>query len=100
MQKWCSWHIFSTVSTSLAPLASRWHVFFPDIITLLYNLCLLIIIANAFGLVEIQTDNTLILRDSKFKALKYKKLIKANIIIKLIKQLSPDILLIFNKYIL
>jgi hypothetical protein len=47
-----------------------------------------------------QTDNTLILKDSKFKALKYKELAKANITIKLIKQLLPDILLIFNKYIL
>jgi hypothetical protein len=47
-----------------------------------------------------QINNTLILKDSKFKALKYKKLVKANIIIKLIKQLLLDILLIFNKYIL
>jgi hypothetical protein len=47
-----------------------------------------------------QTDNTLILKDSKFKALKYKELAKANITIKLTKQLLPDILLIFNKYIL
>jgi hypothetical protein len=47
-----------------------------------------------------QTNNTLILRDSKFKALKHKELAKANIIIKLIKQLSSDMLLIFNKYIL
>ena len=47
-----------------------------------------------------QIDNTLILGDSKFKALKYKELIKANITTKLIKQLSLDILLIFNGYIL
>jgi hypothetical protein len=32
-----------------------------------------------------QTNDTLILRDSKFKALKYKELIKANITTKLIK---------------
>jgi hypothetical protein len=32
-----------------------------------------------------QINNTLILKDSKFKALKYKELAKANIIIKLIK---------------
>jgi hypothetical protein len=44
-----------------------------------------------------QTDNTLILRDSKFKALKHKELAKANITAKLIKQLSLDMLLIFNK---
>jgi hypothetical protein len=47
-----------------------------------------------------QTDNTLILKDSKFKALKYKELAKANITIKLIKQLLLNILLIFNKCIL
>jgi hypothetical protein len=47
-----------------------------------------------------QTDNTLILGDSKFKALKHKELAKANITIKLIKQLLPDMLLIFNRYIL
>jgi hypothetical protein len=46
-----------------------------------------------------QTDDTLILRDSKFKALKHEELVKANITIKLIKQLSPDMLLIFNGYI-
>jgi hypothetical protein len=44
-----------------------------------------------------QTDNTLILKDSKFKALKHEELAKANIIIKLTKQLLPDMLLIFNK---
>ena len=68
--------------------------------TLLYDPCLLVTIAYAFGLVEMQTDDTLILRDSKFKALKHEELAKANITIKLIKQLSPDMLLIFNKYIL
>ena len=47
-----------------------------------------------------QIDNTLILKDSKFKALKHKELAKANIIIKLIKQLLPDILLIFNGCVL
>jgi len=58
------------------------------------------IILQAFRLVEMQTDDTLILGDSKFKALKHKELAKANITIKLIKQLLSDILLIFNKYIL
>jgi hypothetical protein len=47
-----------------------------------------------------QTDDTLILKDSKFKALKHEELAKANITIKLIKQLLPDMLLIFNGYIL
>jgi hypothetical protein len=47
-----------------------------------------------------QINNTLILRDSKFKALKHKELVKANIIIKLTKQLLLNILLIFNKCVL
>jgi hypothetical protein len=47
-----------------------------------------------------QIDDTLILRDSKFKALKHKELAKANITTKLTKQLLPDMLLIFNGYIL
>jgi hypothetical protein len=47
-----------------------------------------------------QTNDTLILKDSKFKALKHKELAKANITIKHIKQLLPDILLIFNGCIL
>jgi hypothetical protein len=47
-----------------------------------------------------QTDNTLILKDSKFKALKHKELAKANITTKLIKQLLLDMLLIFNKCVL
>jgi hypothetical protein len=68
--------------------------------TLSYDPCFLVIIAYAFGLVGMQTNDTLILRDSKFKALKHKELAKANIITKLIKQLLPDILLIFNGYIL
>ena len=67
--------------------------------TLLYDPCLLVTIAYAFGLVGMQTDDTLILGDSKFKALKHEELAKANIITKLIKQLLPDILLIFNKCI-
>jgi len=44
-----------------------------------------------------QIDDTLILKDSKFKALKYEELVKANITAKLIKQLSLNMLLIFNK---
>jgi len=47
-----------------------------------------------------QINNTLILKDSKFKALKHKELAKANITINLIKKLLLNILLIFDKYIL
>jgi len=44
-----------------------------------------------------QTDNTLILKDNRFKALKHEELVKANITAKLIKQLLLNMLLIFNK---
>jgi hypothetical protein len=68
--------------------------------TLSYNPCLLVIIAYAFGLVGMQIDDTLILKDNKFKALKYKELVKANITTKLIKQLLLNMLLIFNRCVL
>jgi len=42
----------------------------------------------------------LILRDSKFKALKHEELAKANITAKPIEQLLPDMLLIFNGCVL
>jgi len=54
--------------------------------TLLYNLCLLVIITiNAFNVIKMQINNTLILRDYKFKQLKDNKLQKANLIAKFIK---------------
>ena len=67
--------------------------------TLLYNPCLLVIIAYASELVGMQINDTLILKDSKFKALKHEELAKANITTKLTKQLLPDMLLIFNGYV-
>jgi hypothetical protein len=55
-------------------------------IILLYNLCYLVtIITNAFNIIKMQTNNTLILKNCKFKHLKNNKLIKANLIAKLAK---------------
>jgi len=46
-----------------------------------YNLCLLVTNSgtNAFSIVSMQTDNTLILRTTKFLLLKEKKLKKAQL---------------------
>jgi hypothetical protein len=69
--------------------------------TLLYDLYLLVTTTrNAFRVVRIQIDNTLILRDYKFKQLENEELLKAKLTAKPIKQLSYNTLLIFNGYIL
>ena len=55
-------------------------------IILLYNPCLLVTITrNAFRVIRMQTDDTLILRDYKFKQMENEELIKANLIAKLTK---------------
>jgi hypothetical protein len=69
--------------------------------TLLYNLCLLVTITkNAFRVIKMQTDDTLILGDYKFKQLENEELLKAKLTAKLIKQLLYNTPLIFNGYIL
>jgi hypothetical protein len=66
-----------------------------------YNPCLLIIIIKAaFGVIRIQTDNTLILKLKEFATIKDKKLTKAKFSAKPKKLLLPKTLLIFNGYIL
>jgi hypothetical protein len=66
-----------------------------------YNPCLLItIIKRAFGIVRIQTNNTLILRLKKFNTIKEEKLTKAKFSAKPKKLLSSETLLIFNGCIL
>ena len=47
-----------------------------------------------------QTNNTIILKDDQFSALKEDELVKTNLIIKLKKKLNLTILLLFNRYIL
>ena len=55
-------------------------------IILSYNPCLLVTITrNAFGVIRMQTDNTLILGDHKFKQIENEELIKANLTAKLTK---------------
>jgi hypothetical protein len=66
-----------------------------------YNLCLLIIIIKTtFSVVEIQTNNTLILKLKKFNTIKDKELTKAKFSAKPKKLLFLKTLLIFNSYIL
>jgi hypothetical protein len=47
-----------------------------------------------------QTDDTIILKNNQFLALKEDKLVKANLIIKLKEKLNLTTLLLFNGYIL
>jgi hypothetical protein len=69
--------------------------------TFTYDPCLLITTTKAaFGVVRIQTDDTLILRSKKFDTIKDNKLTKAKFSAKPKKLLSPETLLIFNGYIL
>jgi hypothetical protein len=66
-----------------------------------YNPCFLITITKAvFGVVGIQTDNTLILGSKEFDTIKDKELTKAKFSAKPKELLSLDTLLIFNSCIL
>ena len=53
-----------------------------------------------FGIVGIQTNNIIILRDDQFSALKKDELVKANLMAKLKEKLNSTILLLFNRCIL
>jgi hypothetical protein len=66
-----------------------------------YDLCLLVtIIENGFNIVEIQTDDTIILADEPFLILEENELLNAKFITKLKEKLIPDSPLIFNKCVL
>jgi hypothetical protein len=70
-------------------------------ITLSYNSCFLIITTkDAFRVVGMQTDNTLILEDDNFAQIEDNELKKANLKAKPTKALSYETSLIFNRYIL
>ena len=70
-------------------------------ITFIFNPCFLIITTGTlFGIIGIQTNDTIILGNNKFLALKENELIKANLIAKPKEKLNLIILLLFNKYIL
>ena len=69
--------------------------------TFIFNLYFFItIIGTLFGIISIQTNNIIILRDNQFSALKEDKLVKVNLIVKLKEKLNLIILLLFNRYIL
>ena len=53
-----------------------------------------------FGIINMQTNNTIILRNNQFSALKEDKLIKINLITKLKKKLNSTTPLLFNRCIL
>jgi len=72
-----------------------------SIIISTYNPCFLITTKKGvFSLIEMQTNNTLILVLEEFLVLKDNKLSKAKFLIKPKEALAPETLLIFNRYIL
>ena len=67
----------------------------------MYDLCLLITTSkDAFRVIRMQTDNTLILRDDNFVKLKQDELEKVKLSAKLVDTLSDKTPLIFNSGIL
>jgi len=69
--------------------------------TSIFNLCFLIIaIRTPFGIISMQTNNTIILGDDQFLALKEDELVKVNLIVKLKEKLNLITLLLFNGCIL
>ena len=72
-----------------------------SIVTSLYNLCLLVTITkDIFGVIGMQTDNTLILGNKAFTQLKEKELTKAKLSVKPAKALLYNTPLMFNRCIL
>ena len=53
-----------------------------------------------FGIVSMQTNNIIILKDDQFLALKEDELVKVNLMAKLKEKLNLIIPLLFNRYIL
>ena len=71
------------------------------IIISIFNPCFLIItMGTLFGIIGMQIDNIIILKNNQFSALKEDKLVKVNLIAKLKEKLSLIILLLFNGCIL
>ena len=66
-----------------------------------YDPCFLISTTeDSFGIVKIQTDDTIILSDDRFAAIKEDKLVKAKFLVKLKEKLTSDTPLIFNDCVL
>ena len=71
------------------------------IIIFIFSPCFFITtMGTLFGIVSMQIDNIIILKDNQFSALKEDKLVKAKFIVKLKEKLSLIILLLFNGCIL
>ena len=69
--------------------------------TSIFNLCFLIItIGTLFKIINIQTNDTIILGDNQFSAFKKGKLVKINLIAKPKEKLNSTTPLLFNGYIL
>ncbi len=69
--------------------------------TFTFNPCFLIItMGTPFRIVGMQTNNTIILGDNLFSALKKDKLVKANLMVKPKEKLNLTTPLLFNGYIL
>ena len=67
----------------------------------IFNLCFLIITTGTpFGIVGMQTDDTIILGDDQFSALEEDELVKANLMAKPKEKLNLTTLLLFNGCIL
>ena len=69
--------------------------------TFTFNPCFLITITGTlFGIISMQTDDTIILKNDQFSALKKDELVKANLMAKLKEKLDLKTLLLFNRCIL
>jgi hypothetical protein len=70
-----------------------------NITTSVYDLCLMIITTEeAFAVVVLQTDDTLILGNKAFHKKEEEELHKVGFIAKLVEKLSTNSSLIFNRY--
>jgi hypothetical protein len=66
-----------------------------------YDPCLLVTtIEDGFGIVKMQTDDTIILADEHFSTLEKNELLNAKFIVKSKEKLTSDSLLIFNGCVL
>ena len=65
-----------------------------------YDPCFLISTTDKFGVVGIQTDDTIILADEQFAALEKDELTKAELLAKPKEKLTPESPLVFNGCVL
>ena len=65
-----------------------------------YDPCFLISTTDKYGVVGMQTDDTIILADEQFAALEEDELTKAELLAKPKEKLTPDLPLVFNGCVL